>query len=148
MPGVTDRAGANYERKVADYLHDTGGFPWDKAPLRGRRDRLDITGCLDYGWLIGCKAIHRGVPFGQRISEAMAQCDSALVNVGRPADQDRRGFLVVDNGRIVPVQFMQRSGYPIEKHYVVTQAGYLLGLMQERAERDRAEGTNARRVIS
>jgi hypothetical protein len=118
MPGVTDRAGANYERKLADYCHDEYGFPWDKAPLRGRRDRLDITGCLDYGWLIGAKAIHRGVSFGTRISEAMAQCDAALVNVGRPSTPDRRGFLVVDNGRIVPVQVMQRSGYPIGKHYV------------------------------
>ena len=149
MSGVTDRAGARYERAVADYCHDDYGFPWDKAPLRGRRDRLDITGCLDYGWLIGCKAIHKGVPFGTRISEAMTQCDSALVNVGRHAEPDRqgRGYLVVDSGRIVPVQVMQRSGYPIGKHYVVTQLDYFLRLATERADADRAAGRNARRAV-
>jgi hypothetical protein len=147
MSGVTDRAGARYERAVADYCHDEYGFPWDKAPLRGRRDRLDITGCLDYGWLIGCKAIHRGVNFGTRVSEAMTQCDAALVNVGRPAEHGRGGFLVVDSGRIVPVQVMQRSGYPIGKHYVVTQLDYLLRLATERAETDREAGRNARRAV-
>lgn len=125
MPGATDRAGARYERAVADYLHDTGGFPFDKAPPRGRRDRLDITGCLDYGWLIGCKAIHRGVTFGARISEAMTQCDKALANVGQGGP-----------GRVVPVQFMQRSGFPIGEHYVVTEARYFLALAQERAGAD------------
>lgn len=146
LPGVTDRAGPRYERDVADYAHDVYGFPWDKAPPRGRRDRLDITGSLDYGWLIGCKAIHRGVQFGARISEAMTQADQALVNVGRPFEQDPRGFLVVDSGRIVPVQVMQRSGYPIGKHYAVTQLDYLLRLAQERAESDREIGRDGRRA--
>ena len=145
MSGVTDRAGAKFERAVVDYAHEEYGFPWDRAPLRGRRDRLDVTGCLDYGWLIGCKAIHRGVTFGQRVSEAMTQCDVALVNVGRPAEPDRRGFLVVDSGRIVPFQVMQRSGYPIGKAYVVTQLDYMLRLATERAEADHAAGRNARR---
>lgn len=150
MSGVTDRAGARFERAVADYAHDEYEFPWDKAPPRGRRDRLDITGCLDYGWLIGCKAIHRGVLFGTRISEAMTQCDTALVNVGRAAvpDPQGRGFLVVDSGRIVPVQVMQRSGYPIGKSYVVTQYDYFLRLARERAEADHAAGRDARRVKS
>lgn len=148
MSGATDRAGARYERAVADYCHEVYGFPWDKAPLRGRRDRLDITGCLDYGWLIGCKAIHRGVSFGTRISEAMSQCDTALVNVGRPAEPDRRGFLVVDSGRIVPVQVMQRSGYPTGKHYVVTQLDYFLRLARERADADQAAGRDGRRATS
>jgi hypothetical protein len=143
MSGVTDRAGAKYERALADYCHDIYGFPWDKAPLRGRRDRLDITGCLDEGWLIGAKAIHRGVAFGQRVSEAMAQCDAALVNVGRPAEQDRRNFLVVDSGRIVPVQVMQRSGYPIGKHYVVTQLDYFLRLARIRATLEAGARTEA-----
>lgn len=136
MSGVTDRAGARYERALADHCHDKYGLPWDKAPLRGRRDRLDITGCLDYGWLIGAKAIHRGVAFGLRISEAMAQCDAALVNVGCTAEEDRRGFLVVDNGRIVPFQVMQRSGYPIGKHYAVTQLDYMMTLVRDRAAAD------------
>jgi hypothetical protein len=128
MSGVTDRAGPAWERKVADYAHDDYGLPWDRAPLRGARDRLDISGCIDDGWLVGCKAIHRGVNFGQRISEAMTQCDQALVNIGRPAEHDRRGFLVVDSGRVVPIQVMQRSGYPVGKAYVVTQLDYILRL--------------------
>lgn len=151
MSGATDRAGARYERAVADYCHEVYGFPWDKAPLRGRRDRLDLTGCLDYGWLIGCKAIHRGVNFGQRISEAMTQADAALVNVGRPAEEARSGphkYLVVDSGRIVPVQVMQRSGYPTGKSYVVTQLDYFLRLAQERADTDRELGRDGRRATS
>jgi hypothetical protein len=146
MSGVTDRAGAKWERTVVDHMAEAYGFPWDRAPLRGRRDRLDVTGCLDFGWLIGCKAIHRGVSFGQRVSEAMTQCDAALVNVGRPAEQDRRGFLVVDSGRIVPVQVMQRSGYPVGKAYVVTQLDYLMRLARERADSDTELGRNGRRV--
>lgn len=128
MSGVTDRAGPKWERRVVDYAHDTYALPWDRAPLRGRRDRLDVTGCLDDGWLIGCKAIHRGVTFGQRVSEAMDQCDRALMNIGRPATEDPRGFSVVDPGRVVPFQVMQRSGYPVGKAYVVTQLDYILNL--------------------
>jgi hypothetical protein len=132
MSGVTDRAGPQWERKVVDYAHERYGLPYERAPLRGNRDRLDVSGCLDDGWLIGCKAIHRGVTFGQRVSEAMTQCDRALENIGRPVEVDRRGFLVVDNGRIVPYQVMQRSGYPVGKAYAVTQLDYLLGLAVDR----------------
>ena len=138
MAGVADRYGAAWERKIADYAHDRHKLPWDKGSTRGRKDLLDITGCLDMGWLIGGKAIHQGVSFGTRVSEAMAQCDRALVNAGRPATEHRaaRGgghYLVVDNGRIVPVQVMQRSGFPVGKAYVVTQYDYFLSLVVERA---------------
>jgi hypothetical protein len=126
------RAGARWERAVADYAAEAYGFPWDKGPQRARRDRLDITGCLPYGWLIGCKAIHRGIVIGQRLSEAMDQADQALINVGRPAIRDRRGFLLVDNGPIVPFQILQRSGYPIGKAYAVTEFDYFLRLAVER----------------
>jgi hypothetical protein len=137
VPGVTDRYGAAWERKVADYAHDNYRLPWHKAPLRGTRDLLDIAGCLDMGWLVGCKSIHRGVPFGTRISEAMAQADKALVNAGCGATSHRGAgtgeYLIVDSGRIVPVQVMQRSGYPVGKAYVVTQYEYFLRLVAERA---------------
>ena len=146
MAGIADRAGADWERKVANHAHNDYGLPWDKAPLRGGRDLLDIRGCLDMGWLIGCKAIHRGVSFGTRVSEAMTQCDRALVNAGRPAetrtipgraaDAPDREYLVVDNGRIVPVQVMMRSGFPVGKAYVVTQYDYFLSLVTERAAQD------------
>jgi hypothetical protein len=130
-----NRAGGKWERRVVDYLVEAYGRNWDRAPLRGRRDRLDVTGCLDDGYLIGCKAITRGVAFGQRVSEAMAQCDQALINVGRPVvDADRRGFLVVDSGLIMPLQVMQRSGYPTGKAYVVTELDYWARTAVERAE--------------
>jgi hypothetical protein len=136
MSGVTGRAGPAWERKVADYAHDEYALPWDRAPLRGTRDRLDITGCLDDGWLVGCKAIMRGSTFGERVSDAMTQCDRALVNVGRPAIT-RQGVLYVESGRIVPVQVMQRSGFPVGKSYVVTQLDYFLRLAVLRRESDR-----------
>lgn len=124
------RAGSAYERLVADYCAEQG-LPWDRAPLRGTRDLLDLQGPQQAGFLVGCKAITRGTAFGQRISEAMDQCDQALVNFGRPATRGR-GYLVVDHGGIVPVQVMQRPGYPPGKHYVVTQLDYFLGLAIER----------------
>jgi hypothetical protein len=129
------RAGSAYERQVADYCAGAPwAFPWDRAPLRGSRDLLDLQGPQHAGFLIGCKAITRGTPFGQRISEAMDQCDQALVNFGRPSVVDGHGRRVVDPGGIVPVQVMQRSGYPLGKHYTVTELDYFLGLVQERIE--------------
>lgn len=136
MSGVTGRAGPAWERKVADYSHDEYGLPWDRAPLRGARDRLDISGCLDDGWLVGCKAIRRGTDFGKRISEAMTQCDNALVNIGKPS-VTRQGIVYVDSGRVVPVQVMQRSGFPVGKAYVVTQLDYFLRLAVLRRESEK-----------
>jgi hypothetical protein len=107
------------------------GLPWDRAPLRGTRDLLDIQGCLPAGFLVGCKAIRRGTEFGQKISEAMAQCDRALVNLGRPVVVPGR-FAVIECGGIVPVQVMQRSGYPPGKAYVVTELDYFLDLAVRR----------------
>ncbi len=127
MSGATDGAGSRWERIAADYAA-ARGLPWDRAPLRGARDLLDIQGCLPGGWLVGCKAIHKGVSFGQKISAAMDQCDRALMNMGRPASVDGHGRLAVDSGGIIPVQVMQRSGYPAGKAYVVTQYDYFLDL--------------------
>jgi hypothetical protein len=131
MSGIAGQAGPRWERAVADYARDAYGLPWDRAPLRGSRDLLDIQGCLPAGFLVGCKAIRRGTSFGQKISEAMEQCDRALINMGRPST--RRGALTfVDGGGIVPVQVMQRSGYPPGKAYVVTQLDYFLDLAVRR----------------
>jgi hypothetical protein len=131
VSGMAGQAGPRWERTVADYARDAYGLPWDRAPLRGSRDLLDIQGCLPAGFLVGCKAIRRGTSFGQKISEAMDQCDRALINLGRPGM--RRGALTfVDSGGIVPVQVMQRSGYPPGKAYVVTELDYFLDLAVRR----------------
>ena len=132
MSGVAGRAGPTWERTVADYAVGRYGLPWDRAPLRGTRDLLDLQGCLPAGFLVGCKAIRRGVQFGAKISEAMDQCDRALVNIGRPSSRDGNGRLLVDCGGIVPVQVMQRSGYPPGKAYVVTELDYFLDLAVRR----------------
>jgi len=126
------RAGSAYERAVADYCAGLPWqLPWDRAPLRGTRDLLDLQGPQFMGFLVGTKAVTRGTQFGQRISEAMDQCDQALVNFGRPSRP--HGYLrLVDAGGIVPVQIMQRPGYPMGKHYVVTQVDYFLPLVVER----------------
>jgi hypothetical protein len=132
VSGVAGRAGPNWERLVADYAHDVYGLPWDRAPLRGTRDLLDLQGCLPAGFLVGCKAIRRGSTFGTKISEAMDQCDRALINLGRPAGKDGNGRLHVDSGGIIPVQVMQRSGYPTGKAYVVTELDYFMDLAVRR----------------
>jgi len=132
MSGVTGRAGSQWERIVADYARDHYGLPWDRAPLRGTRDLLDMQGCLPGGWLVGCKAIRRGTAFGQKISEAMDQCDRALLNLGHPHTRDGNGRILVASQGIVPVQVMQRSGYPAGKAYVVTELDYFLDLAVRR----------------
>lgn len=163
MSGVAGRAGPAWERTVADYAASPQfGLPWDRAPLRGTRDLLDLQGCLPAGFLVGCKAIRRfksfeqfaeefaekhlaypsqqesyaagqkSATFGAKISEAMDQCDRALVNIGRPSSRDGNGRLLVDCGGIVPVQVMQRSGFPVGKAYVVTELDYFLDLAVRR----------------
>jgi len=169
MSGVAGQAGPRWERTVADYARDAWGLPWDRAPLRGSRDLLDIQGCLPAGFLVGCKAIRRKksaadwlaeqeeaqpryraalidvyedltaaynagrqATFGAKISEAMDQCDRALVNLGRVSTKDAHGHLVVRSEGVVPVQVMQRSGYPPGKAYVVTELDYFLDLAVRR----------------
>ncbi len=132
MSGVSGRTGARWERVVADYARDVYALPWDRAPLRGTRDLLDIQGCLPAGFLVGCKGIRRGSSFGAKISEAMDQCDRALLNLGRPSAANGNGRLHVDCGGIVPVQVMQRAGYPPGKAYVVTELDYFLDLAVRR----------------
>jgi hypothetical protein len=135
MGGVTGRAGPNWERLVADYAADRG-LPWERAPLRGSRDLLDLQGTLPAGFLVGCKAITRkgAASFGAKLSEAMDQCDRALVNNGHPSQRDGNGRLFVASLGIVPVQVMQRSGYPVGKAYVVTQYDYFLDLAARRVK--------------
>lgn len=131
MGGVSGRTGSMWERIVADHAN-SAGLPWDRAPLRGTHDLLDMQGCLPGGWLVGCKGIRRGTEFGTKISEAMDQCDRALLNLGRPHTRDGNGRVLIDCGGIVPVQVMQRSGYPAGKAYVVTEFDYFIDLALRR----------------
>jgi len=162
VSGVSGRTGAKWERIAVDYAAGKG-LPWDRAPLRGTRDLLDTQGCLPAGFLVGYKGIRRfksgsqwlfdqqaagrgpsridayeagqkSATFGAKISEAMDQCDRALLNLGRPAVKDGNSRLLVDCGGIIPVQVMQRAGYPPGKAYVVTELDYFLDLAVRRAK--------------
>lgn len=123
-----------WERTVAAHAQERG-LPWDRRLRLGdNHDLLDLDGCLPMGWLVGAKSIKRGVPFGQKISDAMDQCDRALINIGRPASRDGQGRVHVEAGGIIPVQVMQRSGYPAGKAYVVLEYDYFLDLAVMRRE--------------
>lgn len=130
MAGVAGRTGATWERIVADWFMDAG-LPWDRMVQRGNHDLLDLTGTLPAGFLVGCKGIRRGTAFGEKISGAMDQCDRALLNLGHP-HLTVRGRPIVESNGIIPVQVMQRSGYPVAKSYTVMQTGHFLDLVQRR----------------
>lgn len=123
-----------WERTVVAHAQERG-LPWERRLRLGdNHDLLDVDGCLPGGWLVGCKSIRRGVAFGAKISEAMDQADRALVNIGRPHTRDGHGRLRVDAGGIVPVQVMQRAGFPPGKAYVVTEYDYFLDLAVQRRD--------------
>ena len=138
MSGVAGRTGATWERIVADRAQEAG-LPWERAPLRGNHDLLDIQGCLPGGWMVGCKGIRRGTEFGAKISAAMDQCDRALLNLRHPYIGEGNGYTTTGQGKIIvasngiiPVQVMQRSGFPVDKAYVVLQFGHFLDLAVRR----------------
>lgn len=123
-----------WERTVVAHAQ-ARGLPWERRLRLGdNHDLLDLDGCLPDGWLIGAKSIRRGVTAAQKISEAMDQADRALINIGRPYEKNGHGYYLVDSGGIIPVQVMQRSGYPPGKAYVVTEYDYFLDLAVERRE--------------
>jgi hypothetical protein len=131
---MADSAWKVWERRVVARAQERG-LPWDRRLRLGdNHDLLDVDGCLPDGWLIGAKSISRTATFGTKISEAMDQCDQALVNIGRPYETDGKGRRLVDCGGIVPVQVMQRAGYPTGKAYVVTEYDYFLDLAVERRD--------------
>ncbi len=133
MSGATDRAGARWERRAADHAQKNG-IEWDIAKQRGRLDLLDLTGCIGQGWLIGCKAIHRGVPIGTRMWEAMDQANRAMANLAKIPP----GTLARPE-HVIPFQLLMRprgkgsDGSP-GKAYAVTEYDYLLELARLRAE--------------
>jgi len=122
-----------WERAIVCLAQDRG-LPWERRLRSGdNHDLLDVDGCLPGGWLIGGKSIRRGVSLsGGKLNDAMLQSDRALINLARPAVKDGKGRLLIDCGGIIPVQVVQRSGYPASKAYAVTEYGYLLELAVER----------------
>ena len=128
------RKGTAWERRVADYAH-ARGFPWDRAPLRGSRDLLDIQGCLPDGWLIGTKNLSPET-LQARLSSAMDQCKRAMLNL-RDMSTAYGGN---GNPDVIPVQVVQRRNHRTGRAYVVMEYDDFLRLAEMRREWDTREG--------
>lgn len=118
---VTNRPkerGTAWERRVADHAQ-AAGLPWDRAPLRGSADLLDLTGCQSAGFLVGCKAISRSGSLADKLGPAMVQGRRAAENWYRMSDQE-----------VLPVQVIQRSGYSVGEAYAVMEYDAFLRLVQ------------------
>lgn len=118
------RAGTRWETTVTDHARDRG-FDWDRAPLRGRRDLLDLTGTIPDGWLIGAKALSRTASESQKLSGAMDQSSRAMANL-------RQRKFAVDTADVIPVQILQRSGAGVGRAYAVTEFDAFLQLAELR----------------
>jgi hypothetical protein len=127
MTNAPKRAGTAYERKVADHAQ-ARGLPWERAPLRGSRDQLDIQGSAPAGFLVGCKGITRGVDMRSRLAAAMDQARAAVANYLR--NDNAPGW----RADVVGVQILQRSGAPVGQHYAVMTYDDLLSLVQRITE--------------
>lgn len=103
--------GTAWERRCVDYAV-AKGLPWERAPLRGTADLLDVQGCLTDGWLVGFKAKRpkSGEP-GDRLSQAM--------NEAHAASQRLPGGC--DAVSVIPVQVLQRPNYPVGRAYAVME---------------------------
>lgn len=115
------RAGRAWERDVVRHAQDRGFTGWDQAPLRGRRDLLDVTGCLPAGLLVGCKAIETGVTMSSKLWDSMDQCHRAMAHLPR----------TVDPAAITPVQVIQRRNATVGAAYAVTEWNWFLDLAAE-----------------
>lgn len=123
------RAGRTWENEIVAYANEHG-FQWDKAPLRGARDLLDVTGCLPAGWLIGAKALANGTRLDQRISDALDQAHRAVENLAKPGP----GVVSVNADDVIPWQIMQRRGHPVGQAYAVTEYDWMLRLCELRRD--------------
>lgn len=116
--------GSAWERRVADHFADAG-LAYDRAPLRGRRDRLDIAGSLGDGFLIGAKAKTRRRVTGDqdRLSEAMREAADAIAKLPYTARSETIG-----------VQILQRPGYGVGKAYAVMTVDDLIRVIRAMRE--------------
>ncbi len=143
MSNPPKERGSAWERRVVDRAQEAG-LPWDRAPLRGSADLLDVQGCQAGGFLIGCKAISRSGSLADKLGPAMVQGRRAAENwmrlhaaAGRAAPQwsgiaeEIRGL---GPGEVVPVQIIQRSGYPVGQAYAVMEYDAFLRLAVELAD--------------
>ena len=117
-------SGPKWERDTVDYAYARGFRNWDRAPRRGNRDLLDVTGCQSDGWLIGCKAMSRAT-LSDRLSDAMNQCRAALANFERmyPGHKD-----------VIPVQILKRRNHRTGRAYVVMEFDDFLRLAEMRRD--------------
>lgn len=129
------RAGREWERAIVAYANETAGTTWDHGPLRGRRDLLDVTGCIPGGWLVGAKSKERGVSPFRKISEAMDQGARALEHLPEAARALGFGAPAHD---VIPWQILQRPGAPVGRAYAVTEFDHMLTLVRLRRDWDGA----------
>lgn len=120
MSNPPKERGTAWERRVVDHARERG-LPWERAPLRGSADLLDVQGPQYEGWLVGCKAISRRGNLQDRMSDAMNQARAAVENL---PEGWRDG--------VVAVQVLQRQGFPVGRAYVVMEYDEFLGLVEER----------------
>jgi hypothetical protein len=115
------RAGREWESQVVA-AGQAAGLPWDRGPLRGRRDLLDVTGCLPGGWLVGAKSANRGQSAAVKMFDAMDQCERAMA------------FLEEDGKAegVIPWQIIKRPGADVGQAYAVTEFRWMLELCQMR----------------
>ena len=125
MSNPPKERGTAWERRVVDHAK-AAGLPWERAPLRGTADLLDVQGCLPDGWLIGCKAISRRGNLADRLSAGMNEGRAAVERLPRLFGQPADG--------VIPVQIVQRQGFPVGRAYVVMEYDEFLGLVTARRE--------------
>ena len=116
-----NRAGREWENKVIDHAAEHG-YDWQRPRRRGRRDLLDVNGCIEDGWLIGCKAVQRGVPMTKKLWAAMDQCHRAMGYLPRNINAEQ----------VIPLQVIQRPGVGVGQAYAVTEYDWFLRLADMR----------------
>jgi hypothetical protein len=115
------RAGREWEGEVVRAAQ-AAGLPWDRGPLRGARDLLDVTGCLPGGWLIGAKQAERGQSAAVKLFDAMDQAERA------------HGVLVADGKAdgVIPFQIIKRPRAETLRAYAVTEYRWFLEIAKSR----------------
>lgn len=137
--GQPKRAGREWENLVVGYAQEHG-FQWDRAPLRGARDLLDVTGCLPAGWLVGAKSLAVGQRLDQRASEAMHQAHRAMENLEQRGLGDLpRSSTIASTGDVIPWQIFQRRGHPVGAAYAITEYDWMLRIAEIRRDQEKTK---------